>query len=95
MMSMGLDAVLIALLVVALIMFFRLERRLNALRKGQDGMRVAARELMEAAIKAETAIRQLRAATQDAKALADAAAEPAHAPNLRPSPARAAAGRRY
>ncbi len=66
MLALGLDAFLIALLLVALMLFWRLEQRLNALRNGQDGMREAARELIEATSKAEAAIRNLRAASQEA-----------------------------
>lgn len=66
MLALGLDAFLIALLLVALVLFWRLEQRLNALRNGQDGMRDAARELIEATHKAELATRNLRAASEEA-----------------------------
>lgn len=66
MLALGLDAFLIALLLVALALFWRLEQRLNALRNGQDGMREATRELIEATTKAEMAIRNLRVASQEA-----------------------------
>lgn len=64
--SLVLDLSLIILLVIAVIYCWRLDRRLNALRTGQDGIRAAAAELMAATQAAETAVRALRASAQDA-----------------------------
>ncbi len=64
--SLVLEAVLAALLAACLFYCWRLDRQLSALRSGGDGMRAAARELNQAAAQAETAVRQLRGASEEA-----------------------------
>jgi hypothetical protein len=54
------EVFLAVLLIVAIVLFWRLERRLSAFRKSQDAMTAAARELNEAVNQAEGAIRGLR-----------------------------------
>jgi hypothetical protein len=66
MIALGLEAGLAVLLCAALVFCWRLDRKLSALRAGQDGVRAAALELREAAQHAETAVRTLRATAQDA-----------------------------
>ena len=61
-----LEAVLALLLGACLFYFWRLDRRLAALRSGQDGVLAAAAELAQAVTHAETAVRTLRATAQDA-----------------------------
>lgn len=53
------DLVLMVLLAVAIGFCWRLDRRLNALKTGQDGFQAAARELVESVTQAEQAIRLL------------------------------------
>jgi Flp pilus assembly protein TadB len=60
-----LELVLALMLAACLFFFWRLDRRLSALRSGQDGALAAAAELMQATAQAETAVRALRAAAQD------------------------------
>ncbi|MGE3304137.1 MAG: DUF6468 domain-containing protein [Hyphomonadaceae bacterium] len=56
----------LALLLAAVLYFcWRLDRKLAALRAGQDGVRAAALELKEAAAHAEAAVRGLRATAAD------------------------------
>ncbi len=56
----------LALLLLAVLFFcWRLDRKLAALRAGQDGVREAAVELREASAHAELAVRNLRAAAQE------------------------------
>jgi hypothetical protein len=80
--SLGIEIGLALLLSAALYFCWRLERKLQQLRSGQDGVRAAALELKEAAAHAEAAVRALRTTAQesgrdlqaridDAKALAD------------------------
>ncbi len=64
--SLALDGVLALLLIACLLFFWRLERRLAALRGGQDGLLAAAAELVRATTQAEVAVRALRATAQDA-----------------------------
>lgn len=59
------ELVLAAMLAACLFYFWRLDRRLAALRTGQDGIRAAAAELMQATLQAETAVRNLRATAQE------------------------------
>lgn len=59
------ELVLAAMLAACLFYFWRLDRKLAALRTGQDGIRAAAAELVEATQKAEVAVRALRATAQD------------------------------
>jgi hypothetical protein len=61
-----LEGALGVLLIACLFFCWRLERRLNALRSGQDGLRAAAEELRHAVGQAESAVRGLRATAQDA-----------------------------
>lgn len=64
--TIGLEALLVVLLAACLVFCFRLERRLAALRNGQDGVRAAAAELVQATAQAEAAVRALRASASDA-----------------------------
>ncbi|MGE3143651.1 MAG: DUF6468 domain-containing protein [Hyphomonadaceae bacterium] len=59
-MSMTLEGVLALLLLACLFYCWRLDRRLSALRNGQDGIRAAAAELNAAVVQAESAIKTLR-----------------------------------
>lgn len=68
--ALGFEILLAALLVLTVIYCWRLDRRLNALRNGQDGMRNAVQDLVNATIKAETSIQGMRAtADESCKAL--------------------------
>lgn len=80
--SLALEATLVALLAACLLYCWRLDRKLSALRTGQDGMLRAAQELSQAVSGAEAAIRGLRktadeagrdlqARIDDARAIAD------------------------
>jgi hypothetical protein len=60
------EVVLIALLAACLFYCWRLERKLTDLRKGENGLREAARELSESVTQAQAAVLSLRAAAQDA-----------------------------
>jgi Domain of unknown function (DUF6468) len=62
----ALEIVLAVMLGACLYSFWRLDRKLAALRSGQDGVRAAASELMQATAQAEIAVRALRASAQDA-----------------------------
>ena len=62
----ALEGLLAVLLAACLFYFWRLDRKLSALRNGQDGVRGAATELAQATAQAEAAVRALRAASQDA-----------------------------
>ena len=55
-----LESVLALMLGVCLFYFWRLDRKLNALRTGQDGIRAAAAELVQATTQAEAAVRSLK-----------------------------------
>jgi hypothetical protein len=61
-----LEIVLALMLGACLYCFWRLDRKLAALRSGQDGVRAAAAELAQAAAQAEAAVRALRLTAQDA-----------------------------
>lgn len=61
----GLEILLAVLLGACLFYCWRLERKLAALRDGQDGVRQAAAELAQAAAKAESAVRAMRATAQE------------------------------
>jgi len=65
-MQLALEGLLVALLIACLFYTWRLDRRLDALRKGQDGLRAAAAELSETVTQADAAVRGLRAAANDA-----------------------------
>jgi hypothetical protein len=62
----ALEGMLAILLAACLFYFWRLDRKLSALRNGQDGVRAAASELAQATAQAEAAVRAMRAASQDA-----------------------------
>lgn len=64
--TMTFEGILAVLLAACLYFFWRLDRKLAALRDGQDGVRAAAVELVEATAQAEAAVRALRSTAQDA-----------------------------
>jgi hypothetical protein len=64
--ALGLESALAVLLCVVLFFAWRLDRKLAALRDGQDGIRSAAIELTKATAQAELAVRTMRATAQDA-----------------------------
>ncbi len=64
--TLGIEIVLALMLAACLFYFWRLDRKLAALRTGQDGIRAAAAELMQATQAAETAVRNLRMTAQEA-----------------------------
>ena len=61
-----LESVLALMLCACLFYFWRLDRKLNALRTGQDGIRAAAAELLQATTQAEAAIRMLKLTATEA-----------------------------
>jgi hypothetical protein len=61
-----LEGLLALLLAACLIYCWRLERKLAALRDGQDGIHAAARELNNAVQRAELAVRALRGSADEA-----------------------------
>jgi hypothetical protein len=63
--TLALEGLLAVLLCACLFYFWRLDRKLAALRSGQDGMRAAAAELAQATVQAEAAVRALRATAND------------------------------
>ncbi|MET0182640.1 MAG: DUF6468 domain-containing protein [Caulobacterales bacterium] len=63
--TIGLESLLVLLLGACLFYCWRLERKLSALRNGQDGVRAAAAELVQATKQAEAAVRTLRVTAQD------------------------------
>jgi hypothetical protein len=64
--TMILEGLLAVLLAACLFYFWRLDRKLAALRTGQDGVRAAAAELAQATAQAEAAVRSMRASAQEA-----------------------------
>jgi hypothetical protein len=64
--GLAMNLVLAALLVAALMMGWRLNRRLKALRDSHDGFAIAVAELNTAAARAEQGLSDLRAATDEA-----------------------------
>ncbi|MBL8551860.1 MAG: hypothetical protein JNJ73_17870 [Hyphomonadaceae bacterium] len=64
-MAMTLEIFLAALMCACLFYCWRLERRLNALRNGQDGIRAAAAELTRSVAQAEQAVRALRSTANE------------------------------
>jgi hypothetical protein len=64
--TLGLEGLLAILLAACLYYCWRLERRLNALRNGNDGVIAAAAELAQATAQAEAAVRTLRSTATDA-----------------------------
>jgi hypothetical protein len=65
-MSWIVEGLLIVLLGACLFYCWRLERKLTQLRKGEDGLRDAARELSESVTQAQAAILSLRATAHEA-----------------------------
>jgi hypothetical protein len=61
----AIEIVLALMLAVCLVYFWRLDRKLQALRSGQDGALAAATELAQATAQAEAAVRALRATAQE------------------------------
>lgn len=61
----AIEIVLALLLAACLFYFWKLDRKLSALRSGQDGALKAAAELAQATAQAEAAVRALRAAAQE------------------------------
>jgi len=61
-----LESVLAIMLGACLFYFWRLDRKLNALRTGQDGIRAAASELVHATTQAEAAVRSLKLTAAEA-----------------------------
>lgn len=59
--TLGIEIVLALMLAACLFYFWRLDQKLSALRNGQDGIRAAAAELVQATQQAEAAVRNLRA----------------------------------
>ncbi len=70
--SLGLEGLLAILLLVTVFYCWRLDGRLNALRQGQNGMREAIMELIQATQKAEACIEGLRATAGQSGAELDA-----------------------
>jgi hypothetical protein len=62
----AIEILLVVLLAACLYSFWRLDRKLAALRSGQDGVRAAAVELTQATAQAEAAVRGLRMTAQEA-----------------------------
>ncbi|GIK50293.1 MAG: hypothetical protein KJZ75_10360 [Hyphomonadaceae bacterium] len=60
------EVVLALMLAACLFYFWRLDKKLSALRSGQDGALKAAAELAQATAQAEAAVRALRGAASDA-----------------------------
>jgi hypothetical protein len=63
--TLTLEILLAIMLGACLIYFWKLDRRLAALRSGQDGVLAAAAELAQATGQAEAAVRALRATAQE------------------------------
>jgi hypothetical protein len=66
MLSLTFEAVVAFALVAAAILCWRLDRRLSALKSGQDGVRQAVIELAEATARAQASVRDLRQTSEDA-----------------------------
>jgi len=64
--ALTIELVLAAMLAACLFYFWRLDRKLAALRNGQDGVRAAAAELAQATAQAEAAVRAMRVTAQEA-----------------------------
>ncbi|WP_135210924.1 DUF6468 domain-containing protein [Vitreimonas flagellata] len=64
--TLAIEVVLAIMLAACLFYFWRLDRRLAALRTGQDGVLRAAAELAQATVQAENAVRALRMTAQEA-----------------------------
>jgi hypothetical protein len=64
--ALGIESLLAVLLCAVLFFAWRLDRKLAAMRDGQDGIRAAAIELTQATTHAEAAVRAMRATAHDA-----------------------------
>jgi len=64
--TLAIEVVLALMLAACLYYFWRLDKRLGALRSGQDGVLRAAAELAQATAQAEAAVRSLRATASEA-----------------------------
>lgn len=64
--ALALDIALLAMLALTLVFCWRLERKLTALRKGQDGVKAAAAELAITVAQAEQAVKGMKLTAQDA-----------------------------
>ena len=64
--ALTIEIVLALMLAACLFYFWRLDRKLSALRNGQDGVRAAAAELAQATARAEAAVRNMRMTAQEA-----------------------------
>lgn len=64
--ALTIEIVLALMLAACLFYFWRLDRKLSALRNGQDGVRAAAAELAHATAQAEAAVRNMRLTAQEA-----------------------------
>lgn len=73
------EALVAVILVAATVSAWRVDRRLSALRAGNDGVVKAAGELMQAAAQAEAGVRALRAASAEAGEALDARVREARA----------------
>lgn len=62
----GIEIVLAIMLAACLFYFWQLDKRLKALRSGQDGVLKAAAELAQATAQAEAAVRAMRLTAQEA-----------------------------
>lgn len=76
--ELALEGALAVLLAACLFYCWRLDRRLAALRSGQDGIRAAAAELNGSVAAAEKAIRALRLTAQESGADLQARIDTAH-----------------
>jgi hypothetical protein len=65
--SMAVELAVLVLLSATIFYCWRLDKRLSALKKGQDGLAEAASEMVDSIARAEAAVRGLRAASEDAK----------------------------
>ncbi|HRO04449.1 MAG TPA: DUF6468 domain-containing protein [Terricaulis sp.] len=64
--ALTIEIVLALMLAACLFYFWRLDRKLTAVRNGQDGVRAAAAELAQATAQAEAAVRAMRLTAQEA-----------------------------
>jgi hypothetical protein len=64
--TLTIEALLAIMLAACLFYFWRLDRKLSALRSGQDGIRAAAAELVQATLQAENAVRALKLTAAEA-----------------------------
>jgi hypothetical protein len=64
--TLTIEGALAVMLAACLFYFWRLDRKLSALRSGQDGIRAAAAELVQATTQAEAAVRNLKLTAAEA-----------------------------